>query len=174
LSSKLVLRSSSCERSFARDEANTDRPPSSADYLHARNASIGNSLVYACLPCVHRTRSLTSMGLLGTGISRWVRALAHPHRLYHFADTLFLCCTGGAISMCAHRSSLLEHSTVAGAVLGLDIVVANGTIVSLNKDAHGTTDAWYAATCNLGLLGVLVRAKMRIVPEFKIQANQKM
>ncbi|KAH7105178.1 FAD-binding domain-containing protein [Auriculariales sp. MPI-PUGE-AT-0066] len=80
---------------------------------------------------------------------------------------------GGAISMCAHRSSLLEHSTVSGAVLGLDIVVANGTIVSLNKAEHGTTDDWYAAVCNLGLLGVLVRAKLLIYPEFKVSADQK-
>ncbi|KZV84233.1 FAD-binding domain-containing protein [Exidia glandulosa HHB12029] len=80
---------------------------------------------------------------------------------------------GGAISMCAHRSSLLEHSTVSGAVLGLDIVVANGTIVSLTKEEHGTTDEWYAAVCNLGLLGVTARAKLRVIGEFKIQANQK-
>lgn len=102
-----------------------------ADYLHARNASIGYSLV------------------------NWNITL------------------GGAISMCTHRSSLLEHSTVSGAVLGLDIVVANGTIVSLNKEQHGTTDEWYAAVCNLGLLGVLARAKLRVIGEFKIQANQK-
>lgn len=78
----------------------------------------------------------------------------------------------GAIAMGAHRTSLSEDATVSAAALALDIIVANGTIIRVEKDEE--SEDWLAASVSLGLLGVIARVQLRVLPEFKIQANQQM
>jgi len=66
--------------------------------------------------------------------------------------------------MGAHRSSLREDSMVAAGVLSMDIINGNGDIVTVQRDE--TDDDWLAASTSLGLLGVIVRMKFKIYPDF--------
>jgi FAD/FMN-containing dehydrogenase len=100
-----------------------------ADYLHARGASAGYTLV------------------------NWNITLA------------------GCVAMGAHRSSLREDSMVAAGVLSLDIIDGNGQLRHIERD--NDRDEWLAASTSLGLLGVIVRMKFKIYPDFKVYANQK-
>ncbi|KAI0848196.1 FAD-binding domain-containing protein [Daldinia vernicosa] len=77
----------------------------------------------------------------------------------------------GAVAMGGHRSSVREDSMVAAGVLSLDIVNGNGDIVTVERDE--TNDDWLAASTSLGLLGVIVRMKFKIYPDFKVFAKQE-
>ncbi|KAI3544289.1 FAD/FMN-containing dehydrogenase [Colletotrichum filicis] len=100
-----------------------------AEYLHARGASAGYTLV------------------------NWNITLA------------------GCVAMGAHRSSIREDSMVAAGVLELDIIDGNGELRHLVRDNND--DTWLAASTSLGLLGVIVRMKFKIYPDFKVYAQQK-
>ncbi|KAI2627241.1 FAD/FMN-containing dehydrogenase [Xylaria nigripes] len=77
----------------------------------------------------------------------------------------------GAVAMGGHRSSIREDSMVAAGVLSMDIVNGNGDIVTIERDNNN--DDWLAASTSLGLLGVIVRMKFKIYPDFKVFAQQK-
>ncbi|KAK2814095.1 hypothetical protein FQN50_000499 [Emmonsiellopsis sp. PD_5] len=77
----------------------------------------------------------------------------------------------GCVAMGAHRSSLKEDSMVASGVLALDIIDGNGELRHLERD--NDDDEWLAASTSLGLLGVIVRMKFKIYPDFKVYADQK-
>ncbi|TRM63213.1 hypothetical protein BD626DRAFT_495895 [Schizophyllum amplum] len=79
----------------------------------------------------------------------------------------------GALAMGAHRSSLSQPADVAGAAAAIDLLLANGTFVHLSEAEHKDTDDWRAATTSLGLLGIIARVTVKIYPEFKLAANQK-
>lgn len=72
--------------------------------------------------------------------------------------------------MGAHRSSIREESMVASGVLSLDIIDGNGQLRHLERD---DSDEWLAASTSLGLLGVIVRMKFKVYPDFKVYADQK-
>ncbi|KAL4949701.1 hypothetical protein BDW69DRAFT_69929 [Aspergillus filifer] len=76
----------------------------------------------------------------------------------------------GCVAMGAHRSSIREDSMVAAGVLSLDIIDGNGELRHLERD---DSDEWLAASTSLGLLGVIVRMKFMIYPDFKVYADQK-
>ncbi|KAI1057247.1 hypothetical protein LB507_001477 [Fusarium sp. FIESC RH6] len=76
----------------------------------------------------------------------------------------------GCVAMGAHRSSIREDSMVAAGVLEMDIVDGNGKLRHLERD---DSDDWLAASTSLGLLGVIVRMKFKIYPDFKVYADQK-
>jgi L-gulonolactone oxidase len=76
----------------------------------------------------------------------------------------------GCVAMGAHRSSIREDSMVAAGVLALDIIDGNGELRHLKRDDG---DEWLAASTSLGLLGVIVRMKFKIYPDFKVYADQK-
>lgn len=77
----------------------------------------------------------------------------------------------GSIAMGAHRSSLKNDSMVAAGALELQIIDGKGDLKVVKR---GDTEEWSAASTSLGLLGVIVKVKMRIYPEFKVSANQDM
>ncbi|KAI0008304.1 FAD-binding domain-containing protein [Xylariaceae sp. FL0662B] len=77
----------------------------------------------------------------------------------------------GSVAMGGHRSSIREDSMVAAGVLSLDIVNGNGEIVTVERDE--SNDDWLAASTSLGLLGVIVRMKFKIYPDFKVFAKQE-
>ncbi|KAL1753550.1 hypothetical protein FB107DRAFT_264247 [Schizophyllum commune] len=79
----------------------------------------------------------------------------------------------GALAMGAHRSALSQPADVAGAAAAIDLLLANGTFVHLSEAEHGDTDDWRAATTSLGLLGIIARVTVKIFPEFKLAADQK-
>ncbi|KAL1956493.1 hypothetical protein VTO42DRAFT_7056 [Malbranchea cinnamomea] len=77
----------------------------------------------------------------------------------------------GCVAMGAHRSSLREDSMVAAGVLAMDIIDGNGELRHLERD--DTDDDWLAASTSLGLLGIIVRMKFKIYPDFKVYADQQ-
>lgn len=78
---------------------------------------------------------------------------------------------GGSVAMGAHRTSIREDAAVVGGVLALDIVDGAGNIRHIERNEND--DTWLAASTSLGLLGVIVRLKMKIYPETKVYAMQK-
>ncbi|KAI9376150.1 hypothetical protein BJX61DRAFT_539163 [Aspergillus egyptiacus] len=76
----------------------------------------------------------------------------------------------GCVAMGAHRSSIREDSMVAAGVLELDIIDGHGNLRHLERD---DSEEWLAASTSLGLLGVIVRMKFKIYPDFKVYADQK-
>ncbi|KAH7232951.1 hypothetical protein BKA59DRAFT_517387 [Fusarium tricinctum] len=76
----------------------------------------------------------------------------------------------GCVAMGAHRSSIREDSMVAAGVLAMDIIDGNGELRHLERD---DSDEWLAASTSLGLLGIIVRMKFKIYPDFKVYADQK-
>lgn len=77
----------------------------------------------------------------------------------------------GSVAMGAHRSSIREDSMVAAGVLEMDIVDGTGEVRRIVRDE--TDDDWLAASTSLGLLGIIVRMKFKIYPDFKVYADQK-
>ncbi|GAB1216759.1 hypothetical protein ATERTT37_005977 [Aspergillus terreus] len=77
----------------------------------------------------------------------------------------------GCVAMGAHRSSIREDSMVAAGVLALDIIDGHGNLRHLERDNED--DTWLAASTSLGLMGVIVRMKFKIYPDFKVYADQK-
>lgn len=77
----------------------------------------------------------------------------------------------GCVAMGAHRSSIREESMVAAGVLSLDFIDGNGQLRHIERDDDN--DEWLAASTSLGLLGVIVRMKFKIRPDFMVYADQK-
>ncbi|KAK0633182.1 hypothetical protein B0T14DRAFT_491401 [Immersiella caudata] len=78
---------------------------------------------------------------------------------------------GGSVAMGAHRSSIREHSMVAAGALAMEIVDGRGEVRRVERDEG--SDDWLAASTSLGLLGVIVRIKLRIYRDTKVYAMQK-
>ncbi|KAK1833118.1 hypothetical protein QBC39DRAFT_390156 [Podospora conica] len=76
---------------------------------------------------------------------------------------------GGAVAMGAHRSSLREDSMVAAGAEGVEIVDARG---GRRWVGRGDGD-WGAASTSLGLLGVVVRVRLRVRGDGKVRAMQR-
>lgn len=79
----------------------------------------------------------------------------------------------GSVAMGAHRSSLREDSMVAAGAEEIHIVDGTGEIRVVER-GDGTGEEWLAASTSLGLLGVIVRMKFRVYPDFKVYAKQDM
>jgi L-gulonolactone oxidase len=77
----------------------------------------------------------------------------------------------GSVAMGAHRSSIREDSMVAAGVLEMDILDGTGEVRRIVRDEND--DDWLAASTSLGLLGIIVRMKFKIYPDFKVYADQK-
>lgn len=78
---------------------------------------------------------------------------------------------GGAVAMGAHRSSLREASMVAAGAEGVEIVDAAGGRRWVGR-GDGRGEEWAAASTSLGLLGVVVRVKLRVWEDTKVFAMQ--
>ncbi|KAK6723793.1 hypothetical protein SNK04_002639 [Fusarium graminearum] len=76
----------------------------------------------------------------------------------------------GCVAMGAHRSSIREDSMVAAGVLAMDIIDGTGKLRHVERD---DSEEWLAASTSLGLLGVIVRMKFKVYPDFKVYADQK-
>ena len=77
----------------------------------------------------------------------------------------------GSIAMGAHRSSLKEDSMVAAGALELHIIDGKGNYRVIERSDK---DEWLAASTSLGLLGIIVKVKFKIYPDFKVYAKQDM
>lgn len=78
---------------------------------------------------------------------------------------------GGSVAMGAHRTSIREDAAVVGGVLSMDIVDGSGEVRHVERNEED--DTWLAASTSLGLLGVIVKMKMKIYAETKVYAMQE-
>lgn len=60
---------------------------------------------------------------------------------------------------------------VVSAAQALDIIDGTGTIRHVVRDE--SNDDWLAASTSLGLLGIIARIELKIVPDTKVYAMQK-
>lgn len=78
---------------------------------------------------------------------------------------------GGAIATGAHGSSLLSSSTISSAVVALDVVGADGNLTTYSEGTTGVSNPnlWKSLKTNLGLLGFVVRARLKLESQFNIR-----
>ncbi|GAA4119554.1 D-arabinono-1,4-lactone oxidase [Knoellia locipacati] len=73
----------------------------------------------------------------------------------------------GAIATGTHGTGV-RHQGIAAAVTGLTLVLADGSVVSVD-DSHDP-DLFRAATVGLGAFGVVVEVELQCVPAFRLRA----
>lgn len=80
---------------------------------------------------------------------------------------------GGAVATGAHGSSLSDHSTISSYVLSMDVAGADGNISSYSAGTTGVSDPdlWRALRTNLGLLGVVVKLRLAVEPQFNMNVQ---
>lgn len=72
----------------------------------------------------------------------------------------------GSITTATHGSGV-KNGNLASAVTGLEIVIADGTVVHLSKAAN--PDKFNAAVVGLGALGVITKVTLRVQPTFMMR-----
>ncbi|KAI9825540.1 MAG: hypothetical protein M1819_000532 [Sarea resinae] len=77
----------------------------------------------------------------------------------------------GAIGTGTHGSSL-RHGLISQSVVGLKIMLADGTEVSCSKGQN--EDLFRAALLSLGVLGIITEVTFQAVPHFNIEWNQSL
>ncbi|GAB3287230.1 FAD-binding protein [Parahaliea aestuarii] len=77
---------------------------------------------------------------------------------------------GGAIATGAHGSSLQSSATISSAVVALDVVGPDGQLTTYSEGTTGVSDPnlWSALKTNLGLLGYVARARLKLEPQFNV------
>jgi len=80
---------------------------------------------------------------------------------------------GGAVATGAHGSSLLGHSTISSYIVAMDVVGPDGGLTTYSEGTTGDTnpEQWRALRTNLGLLGVVVRLRLRLEPQFNMNVQ---
>lgn len=80
---------------------------------------------------------------------------------------------GGAVATGAHGSSLNGSSTISSYIIGMDVVGADGQLRSYSEGTTGVTspDLWRALKTNLGLLGIVVRLRIEVEPQFNLNVQ---
>ncbi len=82
---------------------------------------------------------------------------------------------GGAVATGAHGSSLLGSSTISSYVVAMDVVGADGNITTYTEGTTGQSNPnlWKALKTNLGLLGFVVRLRLKLEPQFNMRVEVK-
>ena len=74
----------------------------------------------------------------------------------------------GSITTATHGSGI-KNGNLASAVTGLEIVIADGSIVQLSKDTD--LEKFNAAVVGLGALGVITKVTLKIQPTYMVRQN---
>jgi len=74
----------------------------------------------------------------------------------------------GSITTATHGSGI-KNGNLASAVTGLEIVIADGSIVQLSKDTD--PEKFNAAVVGLGALGVITKVTLQIQPTYMVRQN---
>jgi FAD/FMN-containing dehydrogenase len=77
---------------------------------------------------------------------------------------------GGATGTGAHGASAIHTDVISNIVRAVTIVDGLGNIREVNEN-FGPNDAMRAARTHLGLLGAVVRIKLKIVPQFRLHVT---
>ncbi len=75
---------------------------------------------------------------------------------------------GGSITTATHGSGV-KNGNLASAVRGLEVVIADGSIVHLTKAADG--EKFNAAVVGLGAIGVITKVTLAIQPTYMVRQN---
>lgn len=75
---------------------------------------------------------------------------------------------GGSITTATHGSGI-KNGNLASAVVGLEIVIADGSIVHLSKTADA--EKLNAAVVGLGAIGIFTKVTLKIQPTFTVKQN---
>jgi len=75
---------------------------------------------------------------------------------------------GGSITTATHGSGI-KNGNLASAVRGLEVVIADGSVVHLTKAADG--EKFNAAVVGLGAIGVITKVTLAIQPTFMMRQN---
>jgi hypothetical protein len=79
----------------------------------------------------------------------------------------------GAIATGAHGSSQLASSTISSYVIGIDLVGPNGNVTTYTEGTTGVSNPnlWKALKTNLGLLGIVVRIRLKLENQFNVRVE---
>ena len=77
----------------------------------------------------------------------------------------------GALTTGTHGSSM-KHGILARSVVGLRIMLSNGSVVSCS--AEHSSDLFKAALVSLGAIGIIVEVTIKVVPHFNIAWRQRL
>ncbi len=75
---------------------------------------------------------------------------------------------GGSITTATHGSGI-KNGNLSSAVRGLEVVIADGSVIHLSKAADG--EKFNAAVVGLGALGVITKVTLAIQPTFMMRQN---
>jgi len=75
---------------------------------------------------------------------------------------------GGSITTATHGSGI-KNGNLASAVRGLEVVIADGSVIHLTKAADG--EKFNAAVVGLGAIGVITKVTLAIQPTFMMRQN---
>lgn len=103
---------------------------------------------------------LAEAGVTNLAISR---AVAPTHFYPPDPSSQLVCTIGGNVAANAGGAHCLKYGVTVNYVTGLDVVLADGTLVELTRDGTGY-DLLGAFVGSEGTLGVAVRARLRVVP----------
>jgi xylitol oxidase len=108
-----------------------------------------------------------SAGLKFGDIFFWL-SLHAPQYALHNSASLPHISVGGAIATSTHGSGV-KSGNLASAVVALELVTANGEILSVSKSTHGSEFNGYVV--HLGCLGIITRVTLSLVPSFNIRQD---
>ena len=104
----------------------------------------------------------------GTTYSNLLTLLdAHGFALSNLASTSDITIAGAAATG-AHGSGI-KQKNMAGAIIGMTIVLANGTIARWTRAEH--LELMQAAAVSFGAFGVVTELTLKLVPAYKMVAN---
>src|SRR5436853_514883 len=98
------------------------------------------------------------------GICGAEHVLTHPHALATDRSSQIVCSIGGNVAENSGGAHCFKYGFTTNYVTGLDVVLTDGTIVALDRDAPGY-DLLGAFVGSEGTLGVATRITLRVVPK---------
>ncbi len=101
---------------------------------------------------------------LGEWLDARGRSIGYTHLGFNYTTV------GGTIATSSHGSSAEHGSILSQRLQSLDVVGADGELRTYTRETT-ERDTWQALTTHLGLLGVVVRARIRVEPQFNLHAR---
>lgn len=77
---------------------------------------------------------------------------------------------GGVVATASHGSSL-THGSVSDQLVAVDLMVANGTTITITREGH--PHLFRAVHCSVGRLGIITRLELRIITNTVLKRTKK-
>ncbi len=114
-----------------------------------------------------RNHTVTVEGGIKYGELATLPAHAKGYALHNLASLPHIS-VGGSVTTATHGSGV-KNGNLASAVRGLEVVIADGSIVHLTKAADG--EKFNAAVVGLGAIGVITKVTLAIQPTYMVRQN---